>query len=213
VSHLLPDVDVVRAYLECRGRIVSLLRSLPPECAGEPTPLCPQWTVADLAAHVVGVPEDILAGRTDGVGTDPWTQAQVERSRGQSLEDLADRFEATAEQFDVVAPMIPAPTSSQLVMDAITHEHDLRQAVDRPGARDALGVRVALGFLLDAADGREAGLAERLRAAVDDDFELLRSLSGRRSVDQMVGLGLDVDAVGMLLTDSPMRPPAAAIET
>lgn len=212
MSHFLADDDVVRAYLECRGRVVSILRWLPPEAGELPAPLCPAWTVADLAAHLVGVAEDILAGRTDGAGSPAWTQAQVDRSKGATLVELADRFEASAVGFDVVVPMIPSPTNSQLVMDAITHEQDLRQAVGRPGARDSLGVRVALGFLLENADQREPGLAERLRATVPDEFELLRSLSGRRTVEQMAELGLEPSLVTGLLDGSPMQPPAATIE-
>ena len=45
-----------------------------------------EWTVKDVVAHLCGACEDILAGRLEGVATDPWTEAQVARFEGADLE-------------------------------------------------------------------------------------------------------------------------------
>ncbi|MFZ9628395.1 MAG: maleylpyruvate isomerase family mycothiol-dependent enzyme [Ilumatobacteraceae bacterium] len=209
MTNLLPDAEVVAAYLEVRGRVVGILRDLDEADATVTVPSCPGWTVAELASHMMGVVDDILEGRMEGVTTDPWTQAQVERLRGLSLAQLADHYEASAGRFDAVLPHVPSPSNSQLVMDAVTHEHDLREAVGRAGAHDSLAVRVALGWLLNMAEGRQPGLAARLRDSGVSEFDLLRSLSGRRSAAQMTALGLPADEIVSMLAGSPLKPPAS----
>jgi uncharacterized protein (TIGR03083 family) len=159
MSYLLPDAVVVEAYRDLRRRMIELLRETPPQLGASPVPHCPAWSVRDVAAHLVGVPEDILAGRMEGVTTEAWTQAQVDRHLDQSLADLADIWANQIESFDAVLPHIPAPVNSQMVMDAVTHEHDIRHALGKAGARDSSAVRVGLGWLLDAA-GDETGLAD-----------------------------------------------------
>ncbi len=208
MTHLLPDADVVSAYIGVRSRIVELLRDLPEGEATSVVPACPDWNVAELVSHVAGVVDDILANRMEGVTTDPWTQAQVDRLRGLTLSQLADHYATVGTQFDPILPHIPSPTNSQLVMDAVTHEHDLREAVGRPGAHDSLAVKVALGWLLNMADGRASGLAAQLRATGASDFDLLRSLSGRRTAAQMAALGLPADEILDALKGSPLKPPA-----
>ena len=210
MSHLLPDHVVVEAYRDLRSRMIELLDDTPAHLATAPVPHCPLWTVRDLAAHMVGVPEDILASRMDGVTTDAWTQAQVDRHLDHSLTDLAETWRSLIEPFDGVLPHIPSPVNSQMVMDAVTHEHDFRQAIGRPGARDSSAVTVGLGWLLDAAGDDD--LTDRLRRTVPDEFHLLRVMSGRRSPEQMARLGLDVDAVMPLFVGKPLRPPTESID-
>jgi uncharacterized protein (TIGR03083 family) len=212
MTFLLPDADVVQAYLEFRDRIVSLIREIPESQASLPVPLCPDWEVSSLISHIVGIPEDIVAGRMDGVGTDAWTQAQVDRHEGASLSQLADIFVATATEFDVVLPHFPSPVNSQLVMDAIAHEHDLRHAVGRAGAQDSAAVDVALGYLLNMVDTTAPGRAQEISDSGVSRYELMRSLSGRRSIEQMNQLGLDGSQIAALLRGTPMVAPHTAVE-
>ena len=147
----------------------------------------------------------------EGVTTEAWTQAQVDRHHDHSLAELADIWESQIESFDAVLPHIPSPVNSQMVMDAVTHEHDIRHALGQPGARDSSAVRVGLGWLLDAA-GDESGLVSRLGRSGLDDFDLLRVLSGRRSVEQIAQLDLDPDKVLPLFVGTPLTPPSVTIE-
>lgn len=206
------DAEVVLAYLEFRHRVVSLIREIPESQATLSVPLCPDWEVSSVISHMVGVPEDILAGRMEGVTTDAWTQAQVDRHEGESLSQLADALLATAVEFDVVLPHIPSPTNSQMVMDAVTHEHDLRHAVGRAGAQDSLAVNVALGWLLNMVEGKAPGLAQELLDSGVSHYELMRGLTGRRSVDQMKQIGVDGEQIKLLLQGTPLRVPMTAIE-
>jgi len=212
MTFLLPDAEVVQAYLEFRSRIVGLIREIPESQASLSVPLCPDWEVSSLISHIIGIPEDIVAGRMEGVGTDAWTQAQVDRHEGESLSQLADIFLATATEFDVVLSHFPSPVNSQLVMDAIAHEHDLRHAVGRAGAQDSAAVDVALGYLLNMVDTTAPGRAQEISDSGVSRYELMRSLSGRRSIDQMNQLGLDGSQIATLLKGTPMASPQTAVE-
>jgi len=212
MTFLLPNTEVVQAYIKFRDRIVSLIRGIPETQASLSVPLCPNWKVSSLISHIVGIPEDILAGRMEGVATDAWTQAQVDRHEGESLSRLADIFLSTAAEFDVVLPHIPSPVNSQLVMDAITHEHDLRHAVGRVGAQDSTAVAVALGFLLNMVDTIAPGRAQELSDSGVSHYELMRSLSGRRSIEQMNQLELDGSQIATWLKGTPMVVPHTAVE-
>ncbi len=204
--------EAVDAYIALRGRVIDLIRSAPDEDSVRVVPSCPAWSTSALVAHMMGVNEDILAGRMEGVTTDAWTQAQVDRHTGESLRQLADGWESIAADFDALLPHIPAPVNSQLVMDAVTHEHDLRHALGSSDARDTDAVNVALGWLLDMAETKQPGLGQQLSESSVAPFQLLRSLTGRRSMDQIAELGLPVSLFEEILHGTPLKPPAVTIE-
>lgn len=205
--------EAVDAYIALRRRVIDLIRSVPDEDSVRVVPSCPAWSTSALVAHMMGVNEDILAGRMEGVTTDAWTQAQVDRHTGESLRQLADGWEAIAADFDAVLPHIPAPVNSQLVMDAVTHEHDLRHALGSSDARDTDAVHVALGWLFDMAETKQSGLGQQLSESGVAPFQMLRSLTGRRSMDQIAELGLPASTIERILNGTPMKPPAVAIES
>ena len=76
---LLSIQQVCDAYSELRTRVADLMRSITTEQALAVVPHCPQWTVKDCLAHMIGVPEDVITGQMDGVATDAWTDRQVQR--------------------------------------------------------------------------------------------------------------------------------------
>ncbi|MBM3729748.1 MAG: hypothetical protein FJW44_02855 [Actinobacteria bacterium] len=212
MNHLLPDVDVVAAYIELRDRFVSLLRTVPEDLGNRIVPHCPAWTVCELASHVVGVPEDIIAGRMDGVASDAWTRAQVERHRGKTLCDLADLMEGLSTQFDPMIQYFPAMARSQMVLDAMSHEHDLRHAVGRPGARDSQAVAVGVSFLREWLSKSPVPDVESLFMFGVQDFDLIRAITGRRSRAQVASLGLPVHIIDALHAQSLFSTPPKSIE-
>ena len=113
--------------------MTALLRGVDPEVADRRVPACPQWTVREVAAHLAGVCDDMLEGRLDGVASDGWTAAQVEARADRSLDEILDEWESAR------APGRGAFGESgvhpQMLFDEVTHEHDVRGALDRPGAR------------------------------------------------------------------------------
>lgn len=217
------------AYAGTRQRVTELLAGADGSVA---VPACPAWTVKDVLAHVAGVVDDILAGRLDGVATEPWTDAQVVARRDASLDDVLAEWNEKAPQIEAIVDGFGA-SGRQLVFDTVTHEHDLRGALDRPGAETSDAIIVGSGFIVpgfvsvvahqglppivvEATDGEtwasapDETPAARLRAS---RFDLVRAFSGRRSLDQVAAMDWDGDASTYFgaFTFGPFRPSTVAL--
>jgi uncharacterized protein (TIGR03083 family) len=198
-----PGVEYAELYRTGRTRTVELGRTLPPAEVATRVPGCPEWTVKDVYAHLSGVAADALAGRLEGVATDPWTKRQVDARVAMPLSEILDEWERNGPIFD---ELLAGGGPPQLVIDTWTHEQDLRAALDRPAHRDDALVRFAVQALvgrfvdqwpalghppvvIEGESGRwelgalSAAAAITLRAS---DFELARGLLGRRSRAQML---------------------------
>lgn len=140
--------DIGKTYAEGRQRITELVRGLPAEQLATTVPACPAWTVTDVVAHLAGTCSDVLAGNLEGVTTEPWTRAQVEARRGGPIEELLEEWSTAAPQVEALAQHFPGRVGTQWVLDATTHEHDIRGALGAPGARGSAGIAVALEFLV-----------------------------------------------------------------
>lgn len=203
-------MEMGEVYRETRLRLTDLVR----EHAGSASmelPACPGWTIRDVIGHLSGVCVDILAGNIEGVATPPWTAAQVAARKERSLEEILEEWSAAAPQVEEITPMFPRGSAEQWVTDITTHEQDVRGALNKPGARDAASMEVALGFLgkgfIRAA--KQAGITGlHVRAgerewSTDNEtksitfeaqpFEFARALSGRRSLDQIRAMNWDGD--------------------
>jgi len=210
-------VEIGELYAEGRQRIVGLVADLSAEQAEAPVPTCPGWRVADVLAHLTGICADVLAGNLDGVATDPWTEAQVAARRGRTVDELVAEWMEVAPQVEALAGSFPGPIGEQWVTDLTTHEHDIRTALARPGARDSAGVEMGVGFVVTAGldssvsehalpplevragdsswvAGAGAGVAVEAAGTLEgSSFELLRTLTGRRSAAQIRDLRWTVD--------------------
>ena len=207
---LISDAEVCLSYQQLRERIIELLANTRDEIANKTVPACPKWTVQNLVCHIIGVPEDILEGRMKGVTTDPWTQAQVDRHKSDSIVQLREILINQKSKFDVVLPNIPSPVNSQFVMDAVTHEHDLREALGKPGAQDSLAVKVAFAWLASNSMCPKE-LVDKLRASKATEFQLMRAMTGRISVEQMNELNLPGDEIASLTVGSPFKAPPSNV--
>ena len=210
-SYLVSVEDVVSAYVELRDRMITFLRELPEDVADTVVPYCPEWTVQQTVSHMVGVPDALLLGDFDGIASDAWTQRQVERHSGFTLATLADKWEEQSEQFMVMLPQIPQPALSQLVFDVTSHEHDVRHAVGKPGARDSAAVAVGAGFMKNIIE-----MQKKLDVSVVDNwpistFEVFRTLGARRSIEQIAAAGLDVEYVKEAIEPLPISIPEISI--
>ena len=79
---LVPNAAVaaVAAYTGIRTRVGDLVRDLAPGVADETrVPACPEWSVTETLAHLVGVTVDIVEGNIAEAGTKPWADAQAAR--------------------------------------------------------------------------------------------------------------------------------------
>ncbi|MDZ7732414.1 MAG: maleylpyruvate isomerase family mycothiol-dependent enzyme [Acidimicrobiia bacterium] len=196
-------MEIVDIYRETRARLCGLGRELTDDEAASPCPATPEWTVKDVYAHQAGVAADILAGRLEGVATDPWTARQVAARRDLTLADVLDEWDGNAPALEELLANLGDAVDPRLLIDLWTHEQDVRHAVDRPGGRDSSAARYAWEPLVDGLDAaiRHAGLdALELRTGeatvvVGGDtatatvevprYELLRASLGRRSPAQM----------------------------
>lgn len=194
------------AYRGCRERFTEIVTTVPIAELGARVPACPDWTVTDLLAHQVGVAEDTLAGNLEQSGSDEWTAAHIAKRSDLGVPDLIAEWEAIAVQLEQALEHVAPGPASLLIGDVVTHEHDLRGAVKRPGARDSDAVRIALERyvkwfgkrLKDAglpsvvvdAGGRtwQAGILDPAAEIEGEPFELLRALTGRRTIGEISSL-------------------------
>lgn len=220
---------VAAAYRGVRARIVQLTGELAEQGGRTPVPPCPKWTVHDVVAHLVGVVEDAMAGRLDGVATDPWTQAQVEARRDQSIAAMLAAWSEAAPAFEDILDAV-GPMGRQAVLDTVTHEHDIRTALRQAGARQSDAVTIGYEFgasvFLENAESR--GIRIRLEGAgvpaygssdaplrlEGTPFDLMRALTGRRSVEQIRSMTWSADCESALgvFTWGPFHPAAARID-
>ena len=210
-EYLLSVQQVCDSYSELRTRVADLMRSITSEQAQLVVPHCPQWTVKDCLAHMVGVPEDVINGQMDGVATEAWTDRQVQRHTNDSVDDLLAVWETNAPVFAKILPNIPQPVLSQFMFDQTTHEHDIRTAVGQPGARDTLAVAVAEGFIRNSLVLHSDPAIAQLAAHKLTGFEFLRSLSGRRSRAQILQNGFDLELVEKFIHGLPFDIPESDV--
>lgn len=178
-----------------------------------PVPCTPEWTARDVLSHVSGIPDDAFAGRMEGAPGEAWTAAQVERNRHARVDELLDRWSEQASGF---ADVIESMNETRPPFDLHSHEHDLRQALGRPGERSSVIIQTA-GFALASVGDVDVRVTVELddgRTVVSGDpdstaavvlrgvsvFELFRSRLGRRSREQVrgydwTGSDADIDAV------------------
>ena len=71
-------VDAIEEWTQAQRRVIELARSLSAEQAERQVPACPDWTVTQLLAHMVGLNADVLAGDKPEDHNAAWTQRQVD---------------------------------------------------------------------------------------------------------------------------------------
>ncbi len=193
-----------------RTGMIELGRSLSADEAAMRVPGCPGWTIKDVYAHQAGVVADAIAGRLEGVATDPWTARQVDERAERSLAEVLDEWEAGAPTFEEFMANGGPP---QVIIDQWTHEQDVRAALGRPGNRDdarakycvsALAEMIASNwkrdpFLIEGESGTwtfgEGAPVATLHAS---DYDLARLFVGRRSRQQVLALNWDGDPSGVV---------------
>jgi uncharacterized protein (TIGR03083 family) len=136
------------AYDETRTRIAGLVGELDDEKASLPVPACPEWSVHDVVAHLTGNCADIIKGNLDGVASDEWTAAQVEARKERSLAEILAEWDEVGPQIAAMLDDFPGRYGNQTVGDVTVHEHDLRGALEQPGARDSAAIDIGLDFLV-----------------------------------------------------------------
>lgn len=150
-----------------------LIQDLTDEQWKQPT-RCEGWTVADVAAHVVGQLSDIVNFRLEGIGSPEVTQRQVDERRGRTPAELTEELLASQKlgtdivnSFDDEAWNGPAPGGlpgtigsgiEALWADAYVHGDDIRAAAGLPSVGGD-GQLASVSHLADALTERGWGPA------------------------------------------------------
>jgi uncharacterized protein (TIGR03083 family) len=197
-------VTPAELYADVRLRITDLVGGLDADRARTPVPGCPGWTVHDVVAHATGVVADVNAGNLDGAATDPWTERQVAERRDTPLADVLAEWSEQAATFEPKLDEYPKGISRTLLIDLVTHEHDVRGALGTPGGREGEAYEIARkGFAVGLAKSIEehglpglrlaapdwsfdAGPDPQVSVGTKDSFELFRALAGRRGRAQVL---------------------------
>jgi len=212
--------DYAVGYRAVRARMIGLVGDATSDDLARPVAACPRWTVHDLVAHGVGIPEALAAGDFPTGDLQSWLDGLVAARRDVPVPELCDRWTALD---DGLTPILAG--GGLLLADLHAHEHDLRGALGRPGARDAAETPVVVGLALDnlVNDLEAAGLAP---LAVDDGsqrwasgagapgvtlrvdaWEATRILMSRRTADEICSVPSqgDVEAyVAVIAAHSPL---------
>lgn len=218
--------ELVSAYADLRSRCLELGRSLTEEQAALMSPCCPEWSIKDLFAHMAGVPVDILEGNVEGAATVEWADAHITRRTDDSLAEICDEWEATAEKIDELVGAVGTKLPPQFYIDAWTHEWDIRQAIGDSAAAapdlrlvshtrafltkayvERAGSAPDVALLLSITDGDEVheialGDGPSHPTVEMSLFEMGRIAMGRRSEAQIRGLGAAADP-GVLVFWTP----------
>jgi uncharacterized protein (TIGR03083 family) len=192
-SRLAPDFV---GYPEVRRGVRALLGAR----AGahrRPVPACPEWTVADLLGHLIAIAERVLERHG---GTPPASTAST-------IPELLDRWDDVGEDLDRRLAEAGGRSGEIMVMDAYTHELDLRAALGMPPPVEHAAWAPSFEVLVRGFSGSVAGRglpALRLRTTGGSEWtvgtgrpvatltapahELYRALAGRRSPGQLTAL-------------------------
>lgn len=186
---------LILAYRTVRENITELAAD-PPDAADLVIPACPEWTVRDLVEHLAGN----CASMTD----------ELLRGNGVGLGELLEGWRVSAERVERLTEQGQL-NIARLLMDAFTHELDLRAAldvappVDHPAYPPAFEVvvgglawsihRRGLPTLRLTSDDASwvTGAGEPAATVAAPRYDLYRSLTGRRTPAQIASLGWSED--------------------
>ena len=147
--------EVVEGLVDELGAFGDLIGPLDEKAWAAPT-RCRGWSVADVAAHVIGSMADVVSGRFEGLGSPEVTAREVAERKGRTPAELAAELagvtKLTSElgaAFDDAAWAAPAPGGydgtlgdgvEALWYDTYLHADDIRAALGRttppgPGLR------------------------------------------------------------------------------
>ena len=192
-------MDAVEEWGAAYERVRELVSGIDDRQAKTVVPACPDWTVRQLLAHMVGLGADVVRGDEPDDHNSTWTQRQVDERGDRSVADLLEEWAAVAEPLR----QWMRDNTSRPLGDIVIHEQDLRGALGVSGARSTDGLaalrdRMAGGFGRQVQDLAPVALVGEewswCSSGVPDDaavvvrapyFELTRALMTRRSEHQL----------------------------
>jgi uncharacterized protein (TIGR03083 family) len=142
--------ELEQLYEDGRQRLFGVLTGLTEDRAGTDVPACPDWRVRDVVAHLTGLCTDVLDGNLDGVATDPWTAAQVERRRTLPFDAVLAEWEVAGPKLAATIDDFPGWYGTQVVADLTVHELDIVGALGLTPAVPGDTIDRCLDFVVSA---------------------------------------------------------------
>ncbi|WP_292976368.1 maleylpyruvate isomerase family mycothiol-dependent enzyme [Mycobacterium sp.] len=192
-------MDALEQWTQAQDRVIDLVADLDTAAANRAVPACPDWTVQQLLAHMIGLDADVLAGDEPDDHNSDWTQRQVRERTDRSLSELLDEWRSLR------APLVEwmQQNNTRPLGDIVIHEQDLRGALGRSGGQHTPAQAAIRDMFVQKFSDAVAQLEPialvgdswtwASRGGVDDaevvvtatDFDLARSLVSRRSEKQL----------------------------
>jgi uncharacterized protein (TIGR03083 family) len=201
-------MDTAECYRTVRARMGELAATLGEEQADRPVPALPAWSVLDTYAHLAGLCAEVVDGVVTGPATDDDTARQVADRKGRGFTEVYTEWAGRAAEVDALISGPKGYRYNLLVQDAWNHEQDVLGALGLPQAReDATTQAVALAFMdvyerswrkfeigpavrITTSSGDwTIGVGEPVATLETNDFDLVRMLIGRRTLDEMAAMG------------------------
>ncbi len=205
-------------YAALRDHLIEMIGELNDSQLATAVPMCPEWTVKDVVAHVCGLNNDLASGITEGLGSDERTSHHVALRSAKTLDEVCAEWQ----EYDAAMSAISEETplwATRLAADLTVHLHDVQHALGLPidqndrftidAARqyasvfqNRVGEILGLGVAIELSEGShnaanpelpDSGVA--LRAS---PFDFLRSFTGRRSRRQVDSLDWTGDPTRIL---------------
>lgn len=201
-------MDTAECYRTVRGRMTELAATLTDDQTSVPVPALPAWNVLETYAHLAGVCAEVGGGTLGGPATDADTARQVHARAGRGLAELVAEWNATGPKIE---EMLAGPKGYRyylMVQDSWNHEQDVLGALGLPQRQDDATTRTTATVMGDMYARAWTKLsvtpAVRVKAESGDwvfgvgepiaelqitDFELVRMLIGRRTLEEILDAG------------------------
>ncbi|HLG68434.1 MAG TPA: maleylpyruvate isomerase N-terminal domain-containing protein, partial [Acidimicrobiales bacterium] len=146
------SMDHPTAHHDAFERLEGFLRGLSGPELETIVPACPRWSVLDVVRHLTGLAVDCSGDTLPG--PEDWDEETMDRrhvdARGaMDLGELLEEWREASPGFEKALGRIDSSMAGLIVGEYACHEHDVRGALRRPGARGSLCVRVATDTYVD----------------------------------------------------------------
>lgn len=122
-------------YESSRRRTMDLLDGITSVDEERTVPTCPDWRVRDLVGHLTGAADELAAGRGPAGDAQAWVDRVVAERADVSVAEQLERWETSGPA--LAAIMRDVPQVGVLMIDLLSHEHDLAGALGTQSDRSA----------------------------------------------------------------------------